>query len=380
MKLDWASRIFHRDPRGLVDGFSLSGDERNHLFLSAQAKQFFDISGVSGCDHPGDSRSFAILDYDRDGWLDIALVNSNAPLFQLYRNQIGSQAEANRLGRMLAVQLVGGNHTAEPSQSWSNRGGIGAMVTVALGDFTIRREHRAGEGLGAQNSAVMVIGIGAHTGAQSLAIRWPSGQVQETHHVPEGTLVTVYENPAHSPTGQNFTFQPYRVPQRTLDQSGHIAAAAGSPLHARQSMPLAAHDAARKRLELKTVTGPQSRLRLYTTLATWCATCTQELPQWQRLHALFGEDLLQMFGIPVDDTEGPERLKAYVARHQPTYTLLMDLAGVEVESVRQFVRETLRLDGLPATIITDDNGYVLRTMWGAPSISDIQMLLSQVVQ
>ena len=46
---------------------SISGKERNHLFLSIGGEQFADVAGGSGVDHPGDSRSMAVLDYDRDG-------------------------------------------------------------------------------------------------------------------------------------------------------------------------------------------------------------------------------------------------------------------------------------------------------------------------
>ena len=97
--------------------------------MSAQGEQFYDIGAISNLDHPGDSRAFAILDYDRDGWLDIAMVNANAPLLQLFRNQIGSQADATGKGQALALRFVGGNNDAEPSASWSNRDGYGAMVT-----------------------------------------------------------------------------------------------------------------------------------------------------------------------------------------------------------------------------------------------------------
>ena len=57
------------------EGFSFSGYERNHLFVNQDGKAFVDLSGVSGLDAVGDSRSFAVLDYNRDGWPDIGLVN-----------------------------------------------------------------------------------------------------------------------------------------------------------------------------------------------------------------------------------------------------------------------------------------------------------------
>ena len=61
---------------------SLSGKERNHLFINLDGKSFKDISIVSGADSVQDGRSFAIFDYDRDGWQDMVLTNSNGPVVQ----------------------------------------------------------------------------------------------------------------------------------------------------------------------------------------------------------------------------------------------------------------------------------------------------------
>ena len=156
---------------------SVSGGERNPLFLSLQSEQFSDIAGISGLDHPGDSRSFGILDYDRDGWQDIVLVNANAPLLQLFRNQIGLSAKSRDFGGMIALRFVGGNDTPQPQSLFSNRDGYGAKVSVKLGEQTLLREHRAGEGFAAQNSSTMIIGIGKQAQADSVVVRWPSGIV-----------------------------------------------------------------------------------------------------------------------------------------------------------------------------------------------------------
>src|SRR4030095_2940604 len=56
---------------------SLPGDERNHYCANRGGSSFVNISALSGLDNPADSRGFAVLDYDRDGWQDVALVNAN---------------------------------------------------------------------------------------------------------------------------------------------------------------------------------------------------------------------------------------------------------------------------------------------------------------
>lgn len=189
-------------------GTSFSGNERNHLFLSESGQSFWDISGVSGLDSPSDGRSFAILDYDQDGWLDIVLVNSNMPLLQLFRNRIGEQPGAR--GEVVALRFVGGNKTPLSSEDWSARDGYGALVTLTLGNGTrLIREHRCGEGMAAQNSSTMVIGIGEADGVGPLVVRWPSGRVQELPSTRAGSLITIYENPDDSPDGSAFVRSNY---------------------------------------------------------------------------------------------------------------------------------------------------------------------------
>ena len=103
---------------GTLQVHSLSGKERNHLFLSAGGKQFTDISMISGLDNIGDGRGFVLLDYDRDGWQDIALVGANRPLLSLYHNRIaGADDPADKTrARMIALRFVGGAREAKPSQ------------------------------------------------------------------------------------------------------------------------------------------------------------------------------------------------------------------------------------------------------------------------
>ena len=189
----------------LAAGASLSGSERNHLFLNQGGDRFVDLSGISGADSPADGRAFTLLDFDRDGWQDLAVVNANAPLFQLFHNQMGDGSTA----AMLALRFVGGNHADQPSQQWSARDGYGATVTIDVAPGTIVRQHRAGEGFSAQNSPIMRIGLGDMSRVASLEVRWPSGKVQIATDVPARTLVSVYENEGHSPTGEAFVIAPY---------------------------------------------------------------------------------------------------------------------------------------------------------------------------
>lgn len=190
---------------------SLNGNERNHYFANRGGRSFADISGVSGLDNPADSRGFAVLDYDRDGWQDVALVNANQPLFNLYHNEMPA---AGLSGGMIAIRFIGGNRTPVPSQEFGCRDGFGARVKVDLGDTKLIREHRCGDGWSTQNSATMIVGIGTHTNVASVTVQWPSGKTATARGIPEGVLLTVYENRADSPSRTAFFGSPYRVTRR----------------------------------------------------------------------------------------------------------------------------------------------------------------------
>ena len=199
--------------RKIKGGASFSGNERDSVYLNQGGKDFVSISGITGLDDPGDGRSFAVLDYDRDGWPDLVVASVTAPTLQLYRNQMGDKSSSGvKKNQMVAVRFVGGNHSAAASSEWSNRDGYGAVLTIDLdGTTPVVREHRAGEGLGAQNSATMLVGIGDRKGVNALKVRWPSGKTQDLGKVAANTLVTVYENPAQSPGRSAFVAKPYKV-------------------------------------------------------------------------------------------------------------------------------------------------------------------------
>jgi thiol-disulfide isomerase/thioredoxin len=342
-----------------LGGASLSGFERNHLFLSSGGVKFADISGISGLDDPADGRSFGILDYDHDGWQDIALVNANAPMLELYRNRIGSHAAslANPAGgRMIALRFVGGNRAAKPSRTASARDGIGTRVTVDLGDSKLLREYRAGEGFATQNSATLVVGVGQRAVVPSIAVRWPAGSTEVANDVQAGTLLTFYEDRSQAPGGAAFRSEPYL-------KSGKAATTRRA---ARRPVPIvpAASDAA------------AARLRVYTTMAAWCTACRGEIPQYDRLRAAFRPEEVAFYGVPIDSSEGREKIESWGKINHPAYVLMTGLSGTQVSAVKDLVLDRLKFDAVPATFITDGDGGLVASQWGPPTISRIRELLA----
>lgn len=132
------------------------------MFLNQRGNGFQNVSGVSGVDSVLDGRSFAMADFNRDGKSDLAVVNANGKLLQIFENRINSG------NNFVSIKLKGG-----PA---SNRDAIGSRVVVEIGDKKIMRVLSCGEGFAAQNSRTIVIGLGDASHVDRAVIIWPSGK------------------------------------------------------------------------------------------------------------------------------------------------------------------------------------------------------------
>ena len=81
---------------------SIASRQRNVFLRNDGQGGFDDVSGAVGLDLDQDGRSFAVLDVDRDGDPDLAIMAARqAPQLRLFRNDVASKATA------LAIRLVG---------------------------------------------------------------------------------------------------------------------------------------------------------------------------------------------------------------------------------------------------------------------------------
>lgn len=351
-----SARVAKIGPNGERIIQSFSGHERNHLFLNVDGKRFDDISALSGLDTEADSRAFALWDFDHDGWQDVALVNANRPLMNLYHNEV-SQLARDR--HSLSIRLVGGNKSSHPSTQWSTRDGYGASVTAVCGDKLFVREHRCGEGFAAQNSNTLLIGTGTARKVDRVEVRWPSGQTQTISNLDTGQLLTIYENPEDS----GIENQPFLVQTRV---------AADLP-----SEPADKYASLSINLTEGVVDPPdEDKYRVYVTTATWCAACTQNLPQVAMLSELFN-DKIEIYGIPVDPKDNATKLNAYADKNKPAYEIVTKLSSKDKQAVSNMVRTLLGSDALPATIVTDPTGRYLGSARGVPSTSWFAELLRE---
>lgn len=143
------------------------------MFIRNEQGNFTDVSLVSGADDIADGRSFGLIDYDRDGWTDIAMMGLNAPRFKLYRNRIGDLYPDRQAYRF---RLVGGHVGSDATNKFSNRDAIGAKVLVTFESGRTQMIHKqAGEGFASQNSEVLSIGVAADDMIAKIEVYWPSG-------------------------------------------------------------------------------------------------------------------------------------------------------------------------------------------------------------
>ncbi len=356
----------------LATGVPWSGSERNHVFFGGfPGTHFEDLSGISGLDDPADGRSFALLDFDRDGRQDVALAGPGAPRLRLLRNGIGERVGADN--GFIALRFVGGNHAAVPSTGWSARDGFGTAITLDLGARRLFREHQPETGFVGQHSSTMLVGIGDSDTIPRLDVRWLSGKVQSKTDIPARQLVTIYENPVHSPTGEPFVIEPYLGPATSL--APHLEARDFWKTRLLPPVPRASE------LVLQREDRPlraERGLTLVATMATWCVPCVEELPEFRALRDAFAPQELAIYTVPVDDGDTPSMLKAWQARHRPPYELLTGIERAEVDKVNAVTTDELRAYAVPATFLTDPTGRVLIARWGVPSISDVRRHLWQL--
>jgi len=326
--------------QGNIVVHSLSGKERNHFFVNqAAGESFSNLSAISGLDSVADGRGFACLDYDRDGFQDVAVVNANSPLAQLYHNDL-AEISPEKNG-MIAIRFVGGNSKATPSEL-SNRDGYGARVEITLSrGGTLTREHLCGTGFATQNSSTMIVGIGQNSKVDSLSIHWPSGKTSSTRNIPEGTLLTAFENQA----------------DKTFSQESYRTVKKASPPESR-------------RFKLPIARNTPGKIQVFTTTATWCSACIGHLPSLAYLKS----DDVALFGVPVDPDDTSEMLKQYTADKNPPYEMLTELSASMREKVSNFLGKNMGTENpvLPSTIITDSDGNVLELMQGIPTLSQVR--------
>ncbi len=153
-----------------------------HLFRNVGKGKFEEVTKSMGqaFGTPRVGRGAAYADINNDGRLDL-LFSSNGGPAVLFRNEVQSGAAANH---SLRLKLVGVK---------SNRDGIGAVARVTSGGETQTQMLRSGSSYLSSSELVLTFGLAQHDKAESIEIRWPSGQVDHLSSVAAAQTITVTE-------------------------------------------------------------------------------------------------------------------------------------------------------------------------------------------
>jgi len=153
-----------------------------HLFRNEGRGEFKEVTKTLGSafNSPRVGRGAAYADINNDGRLDLLLSTNGGPAY-LFQNELNAGSPANK---GLRVKLVG---------TKSNRDGIGAVAKLTSGGDTQTQMLRSGSSYLSSSELVLTFGLAQRDQADSIEIRWPSGQIDKLTAVPAGQTITVTE-------------------------------------------------------------------------------------------------------------------------------------------------------------------------------------------
>ncbi len=152
-----------------------------HLFRNLGKGKFEEVTSLMGpaFNAPRVGRGAAYADINNDGRLDLLLSTNGGPVY-LFRNE--AQPGAGNHG--VRLKLIG---------TKSNRDGIGAVARVTVGGDTQTQMLRSGSSYLSSSELVLTFGLAQHEKADSIELRWPSGQIEHLSNVAAGQTLAVTE-------------------------------------------------------------------------------------------------------------------------------------------------------------------------------------------
>jgi enediyne biosynthesis protein E4 len=153
--------------------------QRNTLLINDHGKRFLNLRAPSRSDDPGNSRGVSTADYDRDGRLDLLVIDQGGTP-HLYRN-----VTPRGNSHWLEINTVG---------TVSNRDGCGARIVLTTKGPPMTREVFCGSvGQSSGSDKVVHFGLGPVKTVKKVTITWPSGRRQVLRKVRADRLLTITE-------------------------------------------------------------------------------------------------------------------------------------------------------------------------------------------
>jgi hypothetical protein len=153
-----------------------------HLFRNLGKGKFEEVTNSMGAAFvtPRVGRGAAYADIYNHGRLDLLLSTNGGPAY-LFRNEAQAASTTNRSVRL---KLVG---------TKSNRDGIGAVVRLSSGVDSQTQMLRSGSSYLSSSELILTFGLAQRDKADTIEIRWPSGQVDHLSNVAAGQTITATE-------------------------------------------------------------------------------------------------------------------------------------------------------------------------------------------
>ena len=154
-----------------------------HLFRNLGNGHFQEVANALGksFNSPRVGRGAAYADINNDGRPDLLLSTNGGPAY-LFLNEAAGTGVINK---SLRIKLVG---------TKSNRDGIGAIARLTAGGVTQTQMLRSGSSYLSASELILTFGLGQNSQADSLEIRWPSGQIDKLSNIPAGQTITITES------------------------------------------------------------------------------------------------------------------------------------------------------------------------------------------
>ena len=114
---------------------------------------------------------------------------------------------------------------------------------------------------------------------------------------------------------------------------------------------------------------------------TWCGPCRREIPDFNKLHAKYQKDGLEIVGVTLTSGSSKNILE-FMNDWDMEYTVLTDIDNNETQRVTSIYGRAIGrpITGIPTTLIIDQEGYIVKGYIGPRReevfYKDLQPLLS----